>query len=243
MNAQTDERMLVQKVDTLVTIPYCAASIGWTFPYGEMGKRYKPFLDLGIDLGFKTKKNWVFNLNFGFQFATNNVKIKDEILGGIMTDGDNPFVISEGGTDAGVVAGNRNFNLKISVGKVIPLWFSNPNSGILISLGGGWLQHQIVYQATTEIAYQLEGDYRYLYDRQMRGPLVSGLVGYMYFGKYSFANFYIGVQFDQAWTTMTRKYQADLRSGDTKTYIDQMLTLKAAWIFQFHNPTSQRIYY
>ncbi|MDR0789244.1 MAG: hypothetical protein LBO06_00455 [Bacteroidales bacterium] len=241
--SQVSDRIIVEKKDTLVTIPYCAASVGWTFPFGEMGKRYESFMDLGVDVGLKTKGNWIFSLNFGFQFATDNVKIKNEILRDMMTLGDNPFVISEGGTNAGVIASNRNLSGRFSFGKVVPLWFSNSNSGLMVTVGAGWLQHQIVYQATSEIAAQLEGDYQYLYDRQMRGPIVSGFIGYLFFGKYSFANFYVGVQFDQAWTTMSRQYQADLRSGDTKTYIDRMITLKAAWVFQFHNPTSQRVHF
>ena len=241
--AQIADRVIVEKKDTLVTIPYCAASLGWTFPSGEMGKRYESFMDLGAELGVKTKRNWMFNLNFGFQFATDNVKIKNEILRDIMTPGDNPFVISDGGTNAGVIASNRNLNGKFSFGKIVPLWFSNANSGLMITVGAGWLQHQIVYQATREVASQLEGDYKYLYDRQMKGPIVSGFIGYLFFSKYSFANFYIGVQFDQAWTTMSRPYQADLRSGDSKTYIDRMVTLKAAWVFQFQNSTSQRVHF
>ncbi|MDR1005803.1 MAG: hypothetical protein LBL74_02940 [Bacteroidales bacterium] len=242
-SAQIMDRTIVQKKDTLATIPYCAFSLGWTFPYGEMGRRYEPFMDLGFDIGVKTRSNWVFNANFGFQFATDNVKIKNEILKDIMTTGNDPFLIGEGGTNAGVVASNRNLSGKVAVGKVFPLGIFNSNSGLLVSLGAGYLQHQIVYSTSSEKAHQLEGDYRRLYDRQMRGPMVSGFIGYMYFGKYSFANFYIGLQFDQAWTQMTRKYQADLRSGDTKVYSDRMITLKAAWIFQFYNPTSQRIYY
>jgi hypothetical protein len=241
--AQKDDRMIVQKVDTLVTIPYCAVSAGYTIPSGEMGRRYKPFMDLGVDIGWKNKQNWIFSFNFGFQFAANNVKIMNDILSQMMTEGTPSFVVSGQGTDAGVVASNRNLNMKFMFGKVIPLWFSNVNSGLMITIGGGWLQHQILFQATHEIAYQLEGDRQYLYDRQMRGPMLSGFIGYLFFGKYSFANFYAGIQLDQAWTKMTRIYQADLRSGDTKRYSDRMLTFKAAWIFQFRNPTSERIYY
>ncbi|MDR1725618.1 MAG: hypothetical protein LBR28_04435 [Bacteroidales bacterium] len=241
--AQIGERTIVQKKDTLVTIPFCAVSLGYTMPYGEMGNRYRSFMDLGVDIGWKNKNNWLFNFNVGFQFGSNNVKILNQVLSGMMTTDDEPFVVSVGGVDAAVIAWNRNLSGKFSVGKVVPLWFSNQNSGLMLMLGAGYLQHQIMYQATNDIAPQLEGDYALLYDRQMRGPMLSSFIGYLFFGKYTFANFYAGIQYDIAFTKLTRKYQADLRGGDPNWYSDRMLTLKAAWIFQFHNPTSERIYY
>ncbi len=241
--AQIPSGSVITGKDTTISTPFFAASAGWTFPFGEMGNRYKSFMNTNATLGWKTDKNWIWNLEFAFQFGSDNVKIKEDILSGMMTNSAEPFVIAQTGTDAGLVAYNRNLSFSFSGGKVVPLWFSNPNSGLMITLGVGFIQHQIIYQTTLENAPQIQGDYAYGYDRQMRGGMVSAFLGYIHMSKSNFVNFYFGVQFDNAWTRMTRDYQFDLRGGDDNLYHDQMLTLRAGWIFPFFGRDSDKIYF
>jgi hypothetical protein len=229
--------------DSAISTPFFAGAAGWTFPFGEMGNRYKSFFNLNANLGWKTKRNWLYVLDFAFQFGANNVKNMDNILSTLMTNDQNSFIISEDCTDAGVVGYNRNLSLSFGVGKVIPLWFSNPNSGLCITFSGGYIQHQIIYQSTLGKVPELEGDYAYGYDRQMRGPLASCFLGYLHMSKKSYANWYVGAQFYTCWTKMTRKYQFDLRRGDDKRYTDYMLTLKLGWMFPFFGRSSDKIYY
>lgn len=229
--------------DKPISTPFCTASVGWTFPDGEMGKRYSSFMNLNANLGWKTKENWVWMTEFGFAFGSDNAKQKNEILSGIMANEENPFVISQDGSDAGVIAYNRNLSLVGKVGKIFSLSKKSPNSGIFIMLGGGFLQHQIVYQATLEKAKQLEDDYAYLYDRQMRGFMLSSFVGYIHMGKTNFTNFYLGLEFNQAWTKMTRKYQVDLKGGDNTIYQDRMWTIKLGWMFPFYGRDADKVYY
>ncbi|MBP1630407.1 MAG: hypothetical protein H6Q15_1300 [Bacteroidetes bacterium] len=229
--------------DKIFSTPFCSATFGWTFPSGEMGKRYSSFMDLNANLGWKTDKNWVFMGEFGFAFGSDNVKIKDQILRNIMTTDNDPFVISKEGSDAGVVAYNRNLSFVLKAGKIIPISKKHPNSGIMLLAGGGWLQHQIIYQSTLEIAEQLEGDYAYGYDRQMRGFMLAGFIGYIHMSKKNFTNFYLGLEFNQAWTKMTREYQFDMRSGDNNIYQDRMWTVKLGWMFPFYGRDSDKVYY
>lgn len=241
--SQTPTGTITVGKDKPISTPFFSATVGYTFPFGEMGNRYKPFLNLNANLGWKTKSNWLWNLEFAFQFGSDNLKIKDEILSNMLTHSSNPFIISQAGTDAGLVAYNRNLSLTVSCGKVIPLWFSNPNSGLVVSLGLGFIQHQIIYQTTLENAPQIQNDYAYGYDRQMRGPMLTTFVGYIHMSKNSFANFFIGVQMDNAWTKMTREYQFDLKGGDDKLYHDGMFTLKVGWMFPFFGRDADKIYF
>ncbi len=242
LNGQ-ERREIITGEDTVISTPFFTASAGWTLPFGEMGNRYDPFININTNLGWKTDKNWIYYCEFGFQFGSDNVKIKNDILSGMLTNTSDPFVIGQDGTNAGVVAYNRNLSLSIFGGKVIPLWFSNPNSGLMITLGAGFLQHQIIYQPTLTEAPQIEGDYALGYDRQMRGAMVSGFLGYIHMSKKNFANFYLGVQVDNSWTRMTRDYQFDLRRGDNNLYYDGMLTFKIGWMFPFYGRSADKIYY
>ncbi|MCQ2326747.1 MAG: hypothetical protein MJZ71_04220 [Bacteroidales bacterium] len=229
--------------DTTITTPFFAGVVGWTFPYGEMGNRYDSFFNIDANLGWKTKNNWLFMLDFCFQFGNNNIKQFDQILATLITDDTNPFIIGEDGTDAGVVGYNRNLSLSFGVGRIIPLWFSNPNSGLMLTLNAGFIQHQIIYQYTMSTVPALEDDYAYGYDRQMRGPMASIFLGYMNLSKKTYANWYAGVQFNSAWTKMTRDYQFDLMSGDDKLYTDYMLTLKVGWMIPFFGRSADKIYF
>jgi hypothetical protein len=242
LNGQ-ERREIMTGEDTVISTPFFTASAGWTLPFGEMGNRYDPFININTNLGWKTDKNWIYYCEFGFQFGSDNVKIKNDILSGMLTNTSDPFVIGQDGTNAGVVAYNRNLSLSIFGGKVIPLWFSNPNSGLMITLGAGFLQHQIIYQPTLTEAPQIEGDYALGYDRQMRGAMVSGFLGYIHMSKKNFANFYLGIQVDNSWTKMTRDYQFDLRRGDNNLYYDGMLTFKIGWMFPFYGRSADKIYY
>ena len=73
--------------------------------------------------------------------------------------------------------------------------------------------------------------------------MVSAFLGYIHMSKKKYINFYAGIQFDNAFTKMTRKYQFDLHSGDDKLYIDQMLTLKIGWMFPFFGRKADKIYF
>src|SRR5574344_347928 len=75
--------------DSAISTPFFAGAAGWTFPFGEMGNRYKSFFNLNANLGWKTKSNWLYVLDFAFQFGANNVKNMDNILSTLMTNDQN----------------------------------------------------------------------------------------------------------------------------------------------------------
>ncbi|MDR0971692.1 MAG: hypothetical protein LBM25_04850 [Bacteroidales bacterium] len=226
-----------------VSTPFFSAIVGWTFPQGDMLKSYKSFMHLGANLGWKTYSNWVWMVEFGFGFGSDNAKEKDEILSNMMTSPNDGFVISSEGSDAGVVAFNRNLSIGVKVGKLFTLSSKRPNSGILFQVGGGFLQHQIIYQSTLEIAKQLEGDYAYLYDRQKRGFSLSVFLGYMHLGRENFTNFYAGIEINQAWTFLTREYQINYNDSYNRVFNDRTITIKAGWLFPFYGRKADKEYY
>ncbi|MFA7081141.1 MAG: hypothetical protein WC135_00870 [Bacteroidales bacterium] len=240
--AQENGEVIVGQ-DKPISTPFCTAALGWTFPDADMADKYESFMNLNANLGWKTKQNWLYIVEFGFGFGSDNAKNKDQILAGIMTREGDPFVISREGSDAGVVGYNRNLSIMGKVGKVIPLSKKRPNSGIMLTLGLGMIQHQIIYQSTLEVAEQLEGDYAYLYDRQVRGVMASGFIGYLHMSKKSYTNFYVGLEIDQAWTKSTRDYQINYNLSKNKIFQDRMFTLKVGWMFPFFGRDADKIYY
>ncbi len=236
--------------DTTISTPFFAAAAGWTFPFGDLGDEFKSFVNFNANLGWKTTSNWMFILDFGFQFGSNNVKNMDQMLSNLMTNDRNSFIIGSDGTDAGVVGYNRNLSLCLQVGKIFPVWGSNPNSGLLVMLSGGLLQHQIVFEFSQSKAFQIDGDYKYGYDRQKRGPMFGLFLGYIHLSKKYYANWYAGLQYNVAWTKMTRDVQFDMYDPVSqtflptdKTYNDHMITLKLGWMIPFFGRSADKIYY
>ncbi|MGP1514559.1 MAG: hypothetical protein ACTTJH_01215 [Bacteroidales bacterium] len=229
--------------DTTISTPFFATNAGWTIPFGEMGNRYTSFFNVNADLGWKTINNWLILIDFGFQFGSNNIKHMKDYLSSLYTNGANPIIVGTDGTDAGVIAYNRNLSLSLSLGKIFPITTKNPNSGIETSFALGFLQHQIIYEATQSRVLQLEGNYKYLYDRQMRGPMTGLFIGYRHISKSSYANWFAGIDWKIAFTKMTRDFQADLKGGDSKLYTDHMITIKIGWMFPFFGRSADKIYY
>lgn len=233
-----------------ISAPFFSLAAGETLPLGDMRDLYKPFFNINGMLGWKTSENWVVVLDFCFQFGSNNIRNIDDILAGLMTADKNPFIVGADGTDAGVVGYNRNLSLSFGIGKVIPVSMSRKNSGILLTLNAGYLQHQIIYEATQSRVFQLEDDYKYGYDRQRRGYLFSMFAGYMHLSKKAYANWSAGTQIYYARTKMTREYQFDMYDANTGAfftgkdkYNDCMITFKVGWIIPFLGRSSNKIYY
>ena len=112
LNAQ-ERREEITGQDTAISTPFFTASAGWTFPFGEMGNRYNSFININTNLGWKSQTNWIYYCEFGFQFGSDNVKIKNDILSEMLVNTSDPFVIGKDGSNAGVVAYNRNLSLSV----------------------------------------------------------------------------------------------------------------------------------
>jgi hypothetical protein len=157
------------------------------------------------------------------------VKNTDSIFRGISTsDG---FIIDENGYYASMVYQERGFSIIARFGKLIPVLSPNPNSGVTIMAGGGFIEDKIrIHDNDGDVAAPVAGDYKKGYDRLNSGPLVTGELGYTFMSNTRLLNFYIGFDFTQAWTTSMRDRDFDTGKKDTKKYSTQFYGFRANWI-------------
>lgn len=216
------------------------ATYAYQFNSGDITKRFGDNSAVGGGFQIKTKKNWVFGVEYNFLFGN---KVKDElsILSNISTsDG---FIISSSGEYAEVFFSEQGYTLSAKAGKIFPVFGSNPNSGILLTLQPGFLQHKIKISNPNSTAPSLRGDYKYGYDELANGFSITEFVGYMYMGNKRFLTFYAGFEFTQAFTKFRRAYNFNTMSRDTEQKLDCFYSLRFGWLIPLYKRAPKGYYY
>lgn len=224
--------------DTSVSVPLVGIHIGGQIPSGDLVKRFGPNMLIGATFDYKTNKNWIYGINFGYLYGT---KVKEDVMKQLKTA--EGYVVDNAGNPADLRITQRGLSLRLSAGKVFSLFGANKNSGLMISFGAGFLQHKInLYDAEQKIA-AINGSMRYGYDRLTFGFSVSEFIGYMYLSKNRLLNFYAGFESSQSWTQSLRKLNYDTGLRDTQKRLDILSGLKIGWILPIYKRQPNDFYY
>jgi hypothetical protein len=116
----------------------------------------------------------------------------------------------------------------------------NPNSGFLLMLGAGMVQHKIQIKSN---ALALTEDMIKGYDRLSNGPALSQFLGYLFLSNNRLVNFYFGIECIQGWTQNRRGYNYDTMQEDTKTRMDIMTGIKLGWVLPLYKKVPDEFYY
>ncbi len=220
------------------SFPFVGVHFGGDIPAADMAKRYGPNLNTGVLFGYKTSKNYLFNIDFNFMFGRN---IKDDITRQLKTDQN--FIIDNLGFPADIRISQRVFNLHLSAGKILPFLKPNANSGFFVNVGAGYMQHKIHIVDAQQMIAAYNGDIRDGFDRLSNGIALSQFLGYMYFSNNRFMNFYAGVEFYQGFTKSVRKFNYDTGMPDTQKRLDILSGLRLGWILPLYKKSPREFYY
>jgi hypothetical protein len=208
-------------------------------PAGDLADRFGFFSDLGFRVEIKNRQNWLFGGAADFYFG--NRLREGDVLAGLR--GDNGFLIGTDGFQYLPQFYMRGWSMALTAGKVTGLLAANPNSGVVLSAGAGYLQHRIDIGFEEEYLPQLEGDYEKLYDRFTSGPYIQQYLGYLYNGSQRFVNFRAGVLFGQAFTKARRPFQADIGVPPQDTRVDLQIAFQVAWVLPIYENPKTRFFY
>ncbi|MFH2095472.1 MAG: hypothetical protein ABIJ16_07200 [Bacteroidota bacterium] len=190
---------------------------------------------------YKTSSNWVFGADGYFIFGN---KLKEEassIFNEILTSDGN--IIDENGEFATVLLSERGFYIGGKAGRVIPVFGSNPNSGIMFIIGAGLLQHKIRIENDGNRAPQIIGDYKKGYDKLTNGFASNIFLGYVYFGNNRLLNFFGGIDYTIGWTQCRRDFNFDERITDETRRTDMLYSIRVGWIIPIYRHLQQKFYY
>jgi hypothetical protein len=215
-------------------------SYAFQFSGGDLAERYGNNSCIGPSFSIKTKSNWIIGADINFIFG-NDVKLYDQIVKSVAPpDG---YVIARDGTITDVKMFERGFYTSFKLGKIIPVFSSNPNSGLLIMGSAGYLQHNIRIEVDNNNTPQLMDDYARGYDRLSSGFAISEFIGYIYLSDKKLTNFYAGIEFTQGWTKSMREYNFDTKQKDDSQKYDCFIGIKIGWIFPLYKRSPEKFYY
>ncbi|MDD3742404.1 MAG: hypothetical protein PHX54_02125 [Lentimicrobiaceae bacterium] len=226
--------------DSAITTHLISAHISFNLPAADLSQRFGGFAQVGPGYMVKTKNNLLLGIDGLFGFG-NQVKNKDNILKNITTADGN--IIDMEGVYATFSYNFRSLGAVAKAGKVISLQKPNPNSGIMLWLGAGYLQHKIYFDYKDKVAPQISGDYIKGYDELRQGVLINLFAGYLYMCNQRKINFYAGLDVNLAFTADARPY-----SFANATYLDGKFTdvytgIKVAWFFPAYRRAPNEFYY
>jgi len=224
--------------DSAIFTPQITIHYEFQIPGGDLAKRFGNNSAIGGSVLFKTKKNWVWGAEGSFIYGSN---LKEENIFNMLKT-EKGAIIDGNGMYTDLRLYERGFNFYGRFGKVFPVFGPNPNSGILIMGGLGFLQHKIRIEVNGNSAPQLKDDYKKGYDRLTNGFAASEFIGYIHYSNRKTINFYAGIEITEAWTKNRRSFNFDQMKKDNTQRLDLMYGIRAGWIFRI-NREPKAFYY
>ncbi len=215
------------------------AGFAYEIPGGIMAERFGSNANVGGGFFFKTKSNIIFQLEGSYIFGEN---LKEDTLFHLIRNPDG-FIIDGDGMFADIRTYQRGYTIMLNAGKVFNIFNDNPNSGLLLMAGGGFLQHRIRIENPGKTVGQLQGDYKKGYDKLTNGPALSQYIGYVHFSDNNISNFRIGFQFTQGFTKARRNYDFDYGKKDTRSRLDLLYGIKINWKIPFRRKQPEAYYF
>jgi hypothetical protein len=230
-------------VDTATFMIWASPNFSVQAPFGKGGyldSTFKFNYNIGLELTFKTKSNWTFDLSFNYMFGS-KIRNRLDVLGDMF------FRIND--TTVGIFngAGNnslelsfegRYWNLGVSAGKIFPLNRWN-NSGVWLKFGAGFFSHKIYFSDTYNYFPQIDQKtYRLGYDQRSSGLSLNQFFGYLFLRQKRALSFYIGVEVWEVFTKPNRGYIfVGKYAGPTKDLprkFSGLVGIKAGWTLPFY---------
>lgn len=225
--------------DSAIIVPFFGLGAEGHIPGGDMKKRFGNDYGIQAVAGVKTAGNWIYSLQGGF--ISGNTLKEHGLLAGIATS--SGTIIGEDGRTADVRLFERGYHISASFGKVFSFKKPNPNSGIWINAGVGFLQHKIRIETIGNTVVELKKPYRKGYDRLTNGIIAEEFAGYLFYGNRKLINFYAGFNFIQGFTAGRRDYQFDTMQPYTEKRLDLLYGFKLGWILPFYTNPDKYYYY
>jgi hypothetical protein len=226
--------------DSLLRIPMLVPSVGIGIPTQDFAQRFGVFTQIGLDFLWKTPKGWLAGVDYQFLFGS---RVNEtEMLDGILTKDD--FLIGADGTLYDVRFQLRGMRGMLKLGRQLPVWGPNKNSGVFGTMGIGFLQHKIrlEFERNADIP-QLNETYIKGYDRLSNGLALSPALGYFYLGNKRRVNFFASLEYVVGFTQNRRSYNYDQNAVDLTKRTDGMFCIRAGWIIPLYERKPDEFYF
>jgi len=214
------------------------ASFGFYIPGGDLADRFGANSLIAFSPVYKTAKNVTFGLQGNFIFGR---QIREEgILGEMQSE--NGEIFDEQGQIAEILFFERGYILNATIGKIISFGNLNPNSGLWIQAGVGFMQHKVRIEHQNNRIPQLEGEYYKGYDRLSNGLSLYQSIGFFNLSNSKTTNFSLAFEAMEGFTQSRRDFNFDYGYKDTRKRLDILLGIKATWIIPVYTRYADKFY-
>ena len=214
-------------------------NVGMDAPGFDMQKRFGLNNLVGVHTEYLTKSNYFIGIQADYLYGN---LVKENSISNVLNS--DTMIFTQNLEPAAVHLKERAYYLGINVGKVIPIKNTEHRNGIRISLSGGYLQHKIKIQDDSQAVPQFQGEYIKGYDRLTSGFSLNQFIGYQHLAKNRRINFYVGLEFFEAFTQSRRSYDYNTKSRDTSSRFDFLYGIKAGWTLPIYiNDLGEDVFY
>lgn len=224
--------------DSSISMFMIAPSYALQFPGGDMADRFGINNNVGLSFIWKRSSGWMFSLQGSFLFGNT---IDEPGLFSMLTTSDG-FIIGSDGLFADIRSFERGYYGVLSAGKLFPFKKPNPNSGLYVLLGAGYMQHWIRIEDKKNAVPSLQDDYLKGYDRLSGGLMIQESAGYLMTSNNRLVNFYVGVEMIQAFTRGMREYNFDQERPYTDQRLDLLFGLRVSWFMPLYSSAPDKFY-
>ncbi len=227
--------------DSIIGSPLIGVHYGGNWTAIDLADRYGFLNHVGVNGGYKTKKNWCYGVDANFIFGS-QVRITG-IFDHLVDDKGN--ITDVNGDIAAVVVFPRGVNANFSFGKIIPILSPNSNSGIYIHGGFGYLLHRLRIETNEQVVPQIELDYKKGYDRLTLGINFHQFIGYSFLANSGAYNFYGGFYIQEGLTKNQRTIYFDQPDVpvSTETRLDIQYGFRLGWYIPFYKRQPKEYYF
>lgn len=201
-------------------------TVAFHSPMGDMADRFENFSSIGLQIEYKTKSNWILGVDYEWLFGDG---VKPEgIFSGIT--GPSGAIIDVNG-DFGIVNPSIRGNYAtVNMGRLFNLSKKRPNSGILFSLGAGFMQHRIDFNSSEVTLPQVNGEYEKGYDKLTYGFATKQFLGYQFLESTKKIHVRGGFEFNQGFTQGRRTWDFDANKSGLDSRFDGTIAFKIGLI-------------
>lgn len=211
--------------DTTIALVAVQASYAQQLPGGDMAERFGTNSNIGLGAFRKFRNNVTLGGEGSFIFG--NKVVEPGILGNVINSAGQ--ILDAEGVLADVFLFERGWSAFATVGKIFPVIGPNPNSGLHVKVGAGFMRHKVRVQTQKNVVPQLEDEYLHGYDRLAAGPAAIGYIGYQYFGNKHMVNFHVGLEVMAGSTKALHPYNFDTEQYNKANRLDMLTGLRVGW--------------
>ncbi|MEZ4884375.1 MAG: hypothetical protein R3E32_06505 [Chitinophagales bacterium] len=209
----------------------------YQLPGGDMADRFGSNSNIGVGMLYKTKSNWLLGIDGHFLFGKN---IEENYTSNLTTAGG--FILGVNGLYAELDARQQGLSLVGKIGRLFSMGTVNPNSGITVLFGAGYLQHKIQIEDRNSAVPQFQGEYRKGYDRLTSGLAFTQFIGYTHLSLNRRINFYIGIEATEGFTKGRRTTHFNTQADGSGSRTDILIGPRVGWILPIYREPSERFY-